>query len=121
VTLRSVSLVTVAFFAIGCASGLLDVLINVEGSAIEQLRGARSCSHAWGLVVGAAVGSASVLLRRPRITPSPVLRRAVLIGVVALVSARPSRWPTRAGRGSEADRMAKVRQCCGAGSTGASC
>ena len=114
VTLRSVSLVTVAFFAIGCASGLLDVLINVEGSAIEQLAGRTLMPRmhgAWsvGAAVGSGIGAACAALG---ITPQvQFFGEAVLIGVVALVSA-PAIPPGRRGLVEEVkpDRMAKVRQ-----------
>ena len=67
VALGTVPLVAVAFFAIGCASGLLDVVINVEGSAIEQLAGRTLMPRlhgAWsvGAAVGAGIGAACAAL-----------------------------------------------------------
>ena len=114
VTLGTVPLVAVAFFAIGCASGLLDVLINVEGSAIEQLAGRTLMPRlhgAWsvGAAVGAGIGAACAALG---ITPQvQFFGEAVLIAVVALVSA-PAIPAGRRGPVEEAkpDRMAKVRQ-----------
>ena len=114
VTLGTVPLVAVAFFAIGCASGLLDVVINVEGSAIEQLAGRTLMPRlhgAWsvGAAVGAGIGAACAALG---ITPQvQFFGEAVLIVVVALVSA-PAIPAGRRGPVEEAepDRMAKVRQ-----------
>ncbi len=114
VTLGIVPLVSVAFFAIGCAIGLLDVLINVEGSSIEHLAGRTLMPRmhgAWsvGAGVGAGIGAACAALG---ITPQvQFFAEAVLIGIVALVSA-PAIPPGRRGPVDEAepDRMAKVRQ-----------
>jgi MFS family permease len=114
VTLGSVPLVTVAFFAIGWASGLLDVLINVEGSAIEQLAGRTLMPRmhgAWsvGAAIGSGIGAACAALG---IAPQvQFFGEAVLIAVVALVSA-PAIPPGRRGPVEDAkpDRMAKVRQ-----------
>jgi MFS family permease len=114
VTLSTVPLVAVAFFVIGCASGLLDVLINVEGSAIEQLAGRTLMPRlhgAWsvGAAVGAGIGAACAALG---ITPQvQFFGEAVLIAVVSLVSA-PAIPAGRRGPVEEAkpDRMAKVRQ-----------
>jgi MFS family permease len=114
VTLTSVPLVTVAFFAIGCAIGLLDVLINVEGSAIEQLAGRTLMPRmhgAWsvGAAVGSGIGAGCAALG---ITPQvQFFGEAVLIGLVALVSA-PAIPTGRRGPVEEAepDRMARVRQ-----------
>ena len=114
VALGTVPLVAVAFFAIGCASGLLDVVINVEGSAIEQLAGRTLMPRmhgAWsvGAAIGAGIGAACAALG---ITPQvQFLGEAVLSAVVALVSA-PAIPAGRRGPVEEAepDRMAKVRQ-----------
>jgi MFS family permease len=114
VTLGSVALVTVALFAIGCAIGLLDVLINVEGSAIEQLAGRTLMPRmhgAWsvGAAVGSGIGAACAALG---ITPQvQFFGEAALIGVVALVSA-PAIPPGRRGpvEGAAPDRLAKLRQ-----------
>jgi MFS family permease len=114
VTVGSVPLVTVAFFVTGCASGLLDVLINVEGSAIEQLAGRTLMPRmhgSWsvGAAVGSGIGAACAALG---ITPQvQFFGTAVLIAVVALVAA-PAIPPGRRGpvEETEPDRMAKVRQ-----------
>jgi MFS family permease len=114
VSLGSVPLVAVAFFAIGCASGLLDVLINVEGSAIEQLAGRTLMPRmhgAWsvGAAVGSGIGAACAALG---ITPqAQFFGEAVLVAVVALVSA-PAIPAGRRGPVEDAQphRMAKVHQ-----------
>jgi MFS family permease len=114
VALGTVPLVAVAFFAIGTASGLLDVLINVEGSAIEQLAGRTLMPRlhgAWsvGAAVGAGIGAACAALG---ITPqAQFFGEAALSAVVALVSA-PAIPAGRRGPAEEAEphRMAKVRQ-----------
>jgi MFS family permease len=114
VTLGSVPLVTVAFFAVGFATGLVDVLINVEGSAIEQLAGRTLMPRmhgAWsvGAAVGSGIGAACAALG---ITPQvQFFGEAALIGVVAVVLA-PAIPPGRRGpvEESEPDRMAKVRE-----------
>jgi MFS family permease len=114
VALGTVPLVAVAFFAIGCASGLLDVVINVEGSAIEQLAGRTLMPRmhgAWsvGAAIGAGIGAACAALG---ITPQvQFFGEAALSAVVAVVSA-PAIPTGRRGPVEEAqpDRMAKVRQ-----------
>jgi MFS family permease len=114
VTLGSLPLVTVAFFAIGWASGMLDVLINVEGSAIEQLAGRTlmPLMHgAWsvGAAVGSGIGAACAALA---ISPQvQFIGEGVLIGVVAAVSAPAIPPGTRGVVGeTQLDRIAKVRR-----------
>ncbi len=110
----SVPFATVALVAIGCAIGLLDVLINVEGAAVEQLAGRTLMPRlhgAWsvGAAVGSGIGAACAALG---ITPgAQFLGEAVLIGIVTLV-VTPAIPPGRRGpdEHTAADRMAKLRQ-----------
>ena len=114
IALRSVPLVSFAFLVIGLGIGTLDVLINVEGSAIERAAGRTlmPLMHgAWsiGAAVGSGIGAACAALG---VTPSvQFIGEAVIIGAVALVMApaiptgdrTQDALPTRT-------RLAKVRQ-----------
>jgi MFS family permease len=88
--LGSVPLVAAAFVIIGSALGLLDVLINVEGSAIEQAtrRTLMPMMHAaWsiGAAAGSGIGAACAALG---ITPqAQFIGEAVVIAAAALVTA----------------------------------
>jgi MFS family permease len=89
-SLRSVPLVSVDFLLVGLGIGTLDVLINVEGSAIEQGAGRRlmPLMHgAWsiGAAVGSVIGDGCAALG---LTPSvQFIGEAVIIAVAALVMA----------------------------------
>jgi MFS family permease len=90
ITMRSVPLVGVAFVVVGFGIGILDILINVEGSAIERAAGRTRMPRmhaAWsiGAAVGAGIGAACAALA---ITPSTqFIGEAVMIGAVALLVA----------------------------------
>ena len=83
----SVPLVAVAFVITGLGIGLLDVLINVEGSAVEQAAGRTlmpMMHAAWsiGAAVGAGIGAACAALG---VTPAAqLIAEAVLIAAAAL-------------------------------------
>jgi MFS family permease len=87
---RSVPLVGVAFVLVGLGIGILDVLINVDGSAIERAAGRTlmPLMHgAWsiGAAVGSGIGAACAALG---ITPSvQFIGEAVIIGAVAFAMA----------------------------------
>ena len=110
----SVPLVAVAFVVIGLGIGLLDVLINVEGAAVEQAAGRTlmpMMHAAWsiGAAVGAAIGAACAALG---ITPSAqLITEAVLIAAAALGTAAgiPHGRGAPAGPPSQG-RAAKLRQ-----------
>jgi MFS family permease len=114
IALRSVPLVSVAFLVIGFGIGTLDVLINVEGSAIERAaaRTLMPLMHgAWsiGAAVGSGVGAGCAALG---VAPSVQFGgEAVIIGAVALgmAPAIPTGGPGQDTPSSEA-RLAKVRQ-----------
>ncbi len=114
ITLRSVPLVSVAFLVTGFGIGTLDVLINVEGSAIERTAGRTlmPLMHgAWsiGAALGSGIGAACAALG---VTPSlQFVGEAVIIVAVAVAMAPaiPTAGPTRDARGG-ATRTAKVRQ-----------
>ncbi len=114
ITLRSLALVSVAFLVTGFGIGTLDVLINVEGSAIERVAGRTlmPLMHgAWsiGAAVGSGIGAGCAALG---VSPSAqFIGEAVLIVAVALAMAPaiPAEGPT-ADAPSPAARMAKVRQ-----------
>jgi MFS family permease len=111
--LDSVPLIAVAFVIVGAGVGGLDVLINVEGSAIEQATGRTlmpMMHAAWsiGAAVGSGVGAACAAAG---ITPSgQLIGEAVVIAAAAFGTAagipRGSRAP--AGQRSR-DRAAKLR------------
>ena len=88
--LGSVPLVAVGFVIAGLGIGALDVLINVEGSAVEQAAGRTlmpMMHAAWsiGAAVGSGIGAACAALG---ITPSAqLIAEAVLIAAAALGTA----------------------------------
>jgi MFS family permease len=113
-SLRSVPLVSVDFLLVGLGIGTLDVLINVEGSAIERRAGRTlmPLMHgAWsiGAAVGSGIGAACAALA---VTPSQqFIGQAVVIGVIALVMAPAIPAGDRTpGAGPSKTRAAKVRQ-----------
>ena len=114
--LGSVPLVAVAFVIIGAGIGTLDVLINVEGAAVEQAAGRTlmpMMHAAWsiGVAVGSGIGAACAALG---VTPSAqLIGEAVLIAAAALGTAPESAQGRRApagppsrGPGSEAPPVA---------------
>ena len=86
----SVPLVAVAFVIVGLGIGTLDVLINVEGAAVEQAAGRTlmpMMHAAWsiGVAAGAGIGAACAALG---VSPAAqLIAEAVLIAVAALVTA----------------------------------
>jgi fucose permease len=90
ISLRSVPVIAVAFVVVGVGIGALDVLINVEGSAIERAAGQTRMPRmhgAWsvGAALGAGIGAACAALG---ITPSmQFVGEAVLIGAIGLAIA----------------------------------
>ncbi len=114
IALRSVPLVSAAFVVVGLGIGTLDVLINVDGSAIERAAGRTlmPLMHgAWsiGAAVGSGIGAACAALE---VGPSvQFIGEAVIIGVVALALAPaiPIGDRRRGVRRTET-RLAKVRQ-----------
>jgi MFS family permease len=119
VMLASVPLVAITFVIIGLGIGTLDVLINVEGSAIERAAGRTlmpMMHAAWsiGAAVGAGIGAACAAVG---VTPAAqFIGEAVLIGVAALGMApgieQRTHAPETAGLSTpgRADRVAKLRQ-----------
>jgi len=109
--LGSVPLLAVAFVIVGLAIGVLDVVINVEGAAIERAadRTLMPMMHAaWsvGAAVGSGIGAACAALG---IAPSAqLLAEAVLIAAVALGMAAgiPSGRRGTPGQRSESRRAA---------------
>lgn len=89
--LTSVPLIAAAFVLVGLGIGTLDVLINVEGSAVEQAAGRTlmPLMHgAWsvGVAVGSGIGGGCAALH---IAPSAqFFGEAVVVAVAALVLAR---------------------------------
>jgi MFS family permease len=89
--LTSVPLLAVAFVIAGLGVGALDVMINVEGAAVERLvaRTLMPGMHAaWsvGVAAGSGIGAACAALG---ISPAgQILAEAVLIAAAALVVAR---------------------------------
>ena len=86
----SVPLVAVAFVVVGLGIGLLDVLINVEGAAVERAAGRTlmpMMHAAWsiGAAVGSGIGAACAALG---ITPSAqLIAEAILVAAAALGTA----------------------------------
>jgi MFS family permease len=112
--LRSVPLVAVAFVIIGIGIGALDVLINVEGSAIERAAGRTlmpMMHAAWsiGVAVGSGIGAACAALG---VIPSAqLIAEAVIIATAALGTAAGIPHGRRAPAAQQPqDRGAKLRQ-----------
>jgi MFS family permease len=110
----SVPLVAVAFVITGLGIGILDVLINVEGAAVEQAAGRTlmpMLHAAWsiGAAVGAGIGAACAALG---ISPSAqFIAEAVLIAAAALGTATGIPPGRRASAGPPPqDRAARLRQ-----------
>jgi MFS family permease len=112
--LVSVPLVAIAFVIIGTGIGTLDVLINVEGSAVEQATGRTlmpMMHAAWsmGAAAGSGIGAACAALG---VSPSAqFIAEAVIIAAAALgISAGvPQGRRAPAGQAPQ-DRRAKLRQ-----------
>jgi predicted MFS family arabinose efflux permease len=112
--LGSVPLVAAVFVIIGLGIGLLDVLINVEGSAVERAAGRTlmpMMHAAWsiGVAVGAGIGAACAALG---VSPAAqFIAEALLIAATALGTAagipRGRRTPAEE---PHQDRGAKLRQ-----------
>jgi MFS family permease len=112
--LGSVPLVAVAFVITGIGMGTLDVLINVEGAAVERAAGRTlmpGMHAAWsiGAAIGSGIGAACAALG---ITPSAqLIGEAVIIAAAGLVAAagipRGERAPAEQ---APQDRGAKLRQ-----------
>ena len=112
--LGSVPLLAVAFVIVGAGIGTLDVLINVEGAAVEQAAGRTlmpMMHAAWsiGAAIGSGVGAACAALG---VSPAAqLIGEAVVIAAAALGTAagipqgrrEPAAQPTR-------DRAARLRQ-----------
>jgi len=112
--LGSVPLLAVAFVIIGAGIGTLDVLINVEGAAVEQGAGRTlmpMMHAAWS--IGAAIGSgAGAACAALGISPAAqLIGEAVLIAASALGTAAGIPPVRRAPAAAPAqDRAAKLRQ-----------
>jgi MFS family permease len=111
--LGSVPLLAVAFVITGTGIGTLDVLINVEGSAVERTAGRTlmpMMHAAWsiGVAVGAGIGAACAALG---ITPATqLIGEAVVIAAAALAAAAGIPPGERAPAGQlPQDRGAKIR------------
>jgi len=112
--LSSVPLVATAFVIVGLGIGTLDVLINVEGSAVEQAAGRTlmpMMHAAWsiGAAVGAGIGAACAALG---VTPAAqLITEAVLIAAAALGTATGIPPGRRGSAGPRPpDRGARLRQ-----------
>jgi MFS family permease len=112
--LGCVPLLAVAFVVVGLGIGTLDVLINVEGSAVEQAAGRTlmpMMHAAWsiGVAIGSGIGAACAALG---ISPAEqMIAEAILVAVAAVAMAAGIPAGRRAQAGEPAqDRAAKVRQ-----------
>ena len=112
--LGSVPLVAVAFVIVGLGIGTLDVLINVEGSAVERAAGRTlmpMMHAAWsvGVAVGSGIGAACAALG---ITPAAqFIAESVIIAAAAVGTAAgiPRGRRTTVAQPAE-NRAAKLRQ-----------
>jgi len=110
----SIPLLAAAFVFVGLGIGTLDVLINVEGSAVERAAGRTlmpMMHAAWsvGVAVGAGIGAACAALG---VSPAAqLIAEAVLIAATALGMAGGIPGGSRAPAGEPPrDRGAKLRQ-----------
>jgi MFS family permease len=112
--LGSVPLLAVAFVIVGAGVGILDVLINVEGAAVERAAGRTlmpMMHAAWsiGVAIGSGVGAACAALG---VTPAAqLIGEAVIIAAAALSTAAgipPGRRESAAQPAR--DRAARLRQ-----------
>ena len=110
----SIPLLAVAFVFVGLGIGTLDVLINVEGSAVERAAGRTlmpMMHAAWsvGVAVGAGIGAACAALG---VSPAAqLIAEAVLITATALGMAAGIPGGSRAPAAEPPqDRRAKLRQ-----------
>jgi MFS family permease len=105
-SLRSVPLVAVAFVITGCGIGAVDVLINVEGAAVEQATGRTlmpSMHAAWsiGAAAGSGIGAACAAIGispSAQIVGEAVVIAAVAFGITARIPAGergPARPPSK--------------------------
>jgi len=112
--LGSVPLVAVVFVIIGLGIGILDVLINVEGSAVKRAAGRTllpMMHAAWsiGVAVGAGIGAACAALGVP--PAAQFIAEAVVIAAAALGTAAGIPGGRRAPpQEPHHDRGAKLRQ-----------
>jgi predicted MFS family arabinose efflux permease len=110
----SVPLVAVAFVIVGLGIGTLDVLINVEGAAVERAAGRTlmpMMHAAWsiGVAAGSGIGAACAALG---VSPAAqLIAEAVLIAAAALATAAGIPGGSRAPAGEPPqDRGARLRQ-----------
>ncbi len=114
ITLRSVPLVAAGFAVVGFGIGTLDVLINVQGSAVERaagrtllplMHGGWSVGAAAGAAIGAACAAAGI---------TPTRQFAGLAIVVAILSPAISRAIPAAALPAEEEepreKRAKIRE-----------
>jgi MFS family permease len=111
---RSVPLIAVAFVVTGTGIGTLDVLINVEGAAVERAAGRTlmpSMHAAWsiGAAIGSGIGAACAALG---IAPAAqFIGEAVLIAAAAFwVAAGIPRGERAPAEQAQRDRGARLRQ-----------
>jgi MFS family permease len=113
--LGSVPLVAVAFVIVGLGIGTLDVLINVEGSAVERAAGRTlmpMMHAAWsiGAAVGSGIGAACAALG---VTPAAqFIGEAILIAAAAFGTAAgiPQGRKAGTGRAAVAEPQSEGRQ-----------
>jgi MFS family permease len=116
--LRSVPLVAVAFVIVGVGVGALDVLINVEGSAVEQAAGRTlmpMMHGAWsvGAAAGSGIGAACAALGvspAAQLIAEAVLVAAAALGTTGIPPGRGAPDASAPGGPPSRDRGARLRQ-----------
>jgi len=115
VLLGSVPLAAVAFVLIGLGIGTLDVLINVEGSAVEQAAGQTlmpMMHAAWSIGVAAGSGTGAACAALGITSSAQFIGEAVVVAAAAVGTApgipRGGRAGSPAGQPPQ-DRGAKLR------------
>ena len=116
--LRSVPLVAVAFVIVGVGIGALDVLINVEGSAVERAAGRTlmpMMHGAWsvGAAAGSGIGAACAALGispAAQLIAEAVLVAAAALGTTGIPPDRGEPDPSAPDGPPSRDRGARLRQ-----------
>ena len=110
----SVPLLAVAFVVVGAGVGALDVMINVNGAAVERAAGRTlmpMMHAAWsiGVAAGAGIGAACAALG---ISPAvQMISEAVIVALIAVVTAPgiPQGRPEEPAARPRQDRAARLR------------
>ena len=125
---HSVPVVAIGLVLLGFGNGMLDVMMNVEGTAVEREIGKTlmPLMHAFfslGTVIGAGIGAASAALEHRRVVAPHRARRSDRRDRCRRRALHPARGRTRRRGGGRAEGAVRLSGCAKAfrcGRTGAS-